>query len=148
MPAAVDSVEQLTHRDVHRMMQRLRQDVLTIRRRAGPVPVVLLADGAPELWRLFDQHLNEKQLGAEPMELVDAWHALEYIAAAARLLERREKAWPGSFRLWKSWLLAEPGGAERVLHALNSSDMQNARDETGKQPVGDALGIFKTVSRS
>jgi hypothetical protein len=42
MPAAVDSLEQLTHRDVHRMMQRLRDDVITIRRRAGPVPVVLL----------------------------------------------------------------------------------------------------------
>jgi hypothetical protein len=57
--AAVDILEQLTHRDVHRMMQRLQQDVLAIRRRAGPVPVVLLADGAPELWPLFEQHPSD-----------------------------------------------------------------------------------------
>ena len=68
MPAAVESLEQLTHRDVHRMMQRLQQDVITIRRRAGPVPVVLLADGAPELWRLFEQHLNENKLGCTPVK--------------------------------------------------------------------------------
>ena len=104
MPAAADSLEQLTHRDVHRMMERLRDDVIAIRRRAGPVPVVLLADGAPELWRLFEQHLNERQLGTAPVRLVDAWHALEYIAAAARLLESREKAWPGTFRRWKARL--------------------------------------------
>jgi hypothetical protein len=77
MPVAVESLEQLTHRDVHRMMQRLWDDVIAIRRRAGPVPVVLLADGAPELWRLFEQHLNEKQLGTAPVKLVRAWHALE-----------------------------------------------------------------------
>jgi hypothetical protein len=139
MPAAVDSLEQLTHRDVHRMMQRLRDDVIAIRRRAGPVPVVLLADGAPELWRLFEQHLGEKQLGVAPVKMVDAWHALEYIAAAARLLESREKAWPGTFRRWKSWLLTEPGGAQRVMHALMSSELQTARDDAGKRPVGDAV---------
>ena len=143
-PAAVDSLEQLTHRDVHRMMQRPQQDVITIRRRAGPVPVVLLADGAPELWRLFEQHLNENKLGCAPVKLVDAWHALEYIAAAARLLESREKAWPGTLRRWKSWLLKEPGGAERVLYALQSSDLQSARDDLGKRPVGDAVRYIQS----
>jgi hypothetical protein len=144
MPAAVDSVEQYTHRDVHRMMERLRQHVLTIRRRAGPLPVVLLADGAPELWRLFSQHLNENLLGVEPLKLVDAWHALEYLAAATRLLESREKAWPGTFRRWKAWLLQEPDGAQRVLDALENSEMHNARDEAGKRPVGDACRYFQS----
>jgi len=53
MPAAANSVELYTHREIHRMMRRLLQDVLTIRQRAGPLPVVLLADGAPGIWGLF-----------------------------------------------------------------------------------------------
>jgi hypothetical protein len=40
MPAAADSVERFTHRDVHRMMERLRHDVTTIRQRLGSLPVV------------------------------------------------------------------------------------------------------------
>ena len=143
MPAPVASVELLTHREVHRMMDRLREDVLTIRRRLGPIPVVLLADGASEIWRLFSEHLNEKTLGLEPIRLVDAWHALEYIAAAARLLEVREQAWPGTFRRWKAWLLEEAGGAKRVFEALEKSGMRNARDATGNRPVGDALRYFQ-----
>ena len=67
-PQRSTAPEQLTHRDVHRMMERLQQDVIAIRRRAGPVPVVLLADGAPELWRLFEQHLYD-QLNIRNIEL-------------------------------------------------------------------------------
>ena len=54
--------------------------------------MVLLADGAPELWRLFEQHLNEKHLGTAPVKLVDAWHALEYMAAAAGFSGRLRRA--------------------------------------------------------
>jgi hypothetical protein len=53
MPPEPNSIESFTHRDVHRMMRRVLDDVVALRRRAGPLPVVLLADGAPELWRLF-----------------------------------------------------------------------------------------------
>lgn len=58
MPPEPDSIESITHRDVHRMMRRMLDDVVVLRRRAGPLPVVLLADGAPELWRLFSQHFT------------------------------------------------------------------------------------------
>ena len=135
MPPERDSLEALTHRDVHRLMQRLRDDVIAIRDKAGELPVVLLADGAAELWGLFRRHLNKRTLGVEPTELVDAWH----VAAAARFLEARSKAWPGSFRRWKSWLLTQTGGAERVLKALKRAGLSTACDETGRQPVGDAL---------
>ena len=143
MPAAVDTLEQLTHREVHRMMERLQQDVLTVRKRIGPVPVVLLADGAPELWKLFARHLDERSLGVEPVRLIDAWHALEYVAAAARLLESREKIWPGTFRRWRAWLLHDVNGAARVVRALDQSGLQTARDEAGNRPVGDALRYFR-----
>jgi len=50
----------------------------------------LLADGAPELWNLFEKYLNERTLGIAPRALIDAWHALEYVSAACRLLEKHE----------------------------------------------------------
>jgi hypothetical protein len=146
MPAAADSIERFTHRDVHRMMERLRQDALTIRQRLGPLPVVLLADGAPELWGLFSQRFNSNALGFAPVKLVDAWHALEYLAAAVQLLESRDKAWPGTFRRWKEWLLEKPGGARRVLEELEASGMQHARDASGNRPVGDAVRYFSESS--
>jgi len=121
----------------------LLQDVLTIRQRTGPLPVVLLADGAPEIWGLFARHLNARTLGIEPIRLVDAWHALEYLAAAARLLESREKAWPGTFRRWKAWLLEKTGGARRVIEAMENSGMRSARDAAGNRPVGDPLRYFQ-----
>jgi hypothetical protein len=52
MPAAVDSVEQLTHRGVHRMMQRLQQDVITIRRRV----MISVAD----LWAMRSATFNSR----------------------------------------------------------------------------------------
>jgi hypothetical protein len=44
MPPEHDSIESITHRDVHRMMRRMLDDVVVLRRRAGPLPVMLLAD--------------------------------------------------------------------------------------------------------
>jgi hypothetical protein len=105
MPPEPNSIESFTHRDVHCLMRRVLDDVLVLRRRAGPLAVVLLADGAPELWRLFAQHFTLENLGVAPVKLIYAWHALEYIATAARLLESREKVLPAAFRRWKTPLL-------------------------------------------
>jgi hypothetical protein len=44
------------------MMQLVRDDVTTIRTCAGPVPAVLLADGAPERWLPFEQQLDERHV--------------------------------------------------------------------------------------
>jgi hypothetical protein len=112
MPPEANSVESYTHRDVHRMMRRVLEDVLALRRRAGPMPVVLRADGAPELWRRFAQNLNAETLGVEATELI---------------------VWPGAFRQWKTWLLLEPRGAARVVDALERAGMHNARDESGRR---------------
>jgi hypothetical protein len=147
MPPTPGSLEAITHRDVQRLMERLRDDVLALRaQRHEELPVILLADGAPELWNLFARHLSCETLGVKPIELVDAWHALEYVAAAARLLESRGKAWPGSFRRWRTWLLTQPGGVERVLEALRRAGLRDAQDESGGRPVGDAIRYLEERS--
>jgi hypothetical protein len=102
MPPVPGSIAHLTHREAHSLMRRLKEDVCALRERQPELAVVLLADGAPELWNLFSEHLNARTLGIEPMQLVDAWHALEYVAAAARLSEARGHCFPGTFRRWKA----------------------------------------------
>ena len=139
MPPTPGSKESLLHREVKRLMERLQQDVVALRAQRPELPVVLLADGAPELWNLFDRYLNEQTLGVMPIKLIDAWHALEYVGAAARFLESRQRAWPGSFARWKRWLLTEPDGVGRVLGALGDAGLHEARDENGARPVGDAI---------
>jgi hypothetical protein len=90
---------------------------------------------------LFSQYLNARTLGVEPTQLVDAWHVLEYVAAAARLLEARGKCPPGTFRRWKAMLLegAEGKGARDVLQALEATGTRKVRDAEGRQPVNDAI---------
>jgi hypothetical protein len=118
MPPTPGSVESFTQRQVKRLMEGLQRDVAALRAQRPDLPVVLLADGAPELWNLFEEYLNERTLGIAPRSLIDAWHALEYVGGAAcRLLEKHEWAWPGSFRRMKRWLLEEEHGVERVLRA-------------------------------
>jgi len=77
----------------------------------------------------------------EPMQLVDAWHALEYVAAAARMSEARGNCFPDTFRRWKAMLLETPGeaGVRDVLRALEATGARNARDADGGRPVHDAI---------
>jgi hypothetical protein len=140
MPPAQDSSERYTHRGAHELMQRMRDDVVSLRARRPELPVVLLADGAAEMWNLLGAHLNERTLGVAPVELVDVWHVLEYVAAAAKLLDARGRTEPGSFRRWKAMLL-EGGrdGARSVRDALDATGGRELRDADGQRPVHDAI---------
>lgn len=91
------------------------------------------------LWGLFGRHLNVRELGVEPVRMVDAWHALEYVARAARLLEQRGRRLPGTFRKWRTMLLEERGGVEAVIAELEKAGLRRAQDESGRRPVGDAI---------
>jgi len=87
-------------------------------------------------------------LGIEPKQLVDAWHVLEYVATAARLLEARGKCAPGTFRRWKAMLLegAEGKGARDELQALEGTGTRKVRDAEGRQPVNDAIRYLENRS--
>lgn len=143
MPPAPHSLEAVTHRQVHTLMERLRDDLQALLERRPGLQVVLLADGAPELWNLYARHLHAKALGVEPTQLVDAWHVLEYVGSAARLLEARGRQRPGLFNRWRAMLLEEDNGAEKLLQALQKCGLHTARNEQGQRPVGDAIRYIR-----
>jgi hypothetical protein len=60
--------------DVEELCRTLAQDVCTLLRKHPGLGVILLADGAPELWKLLTAHLNAETLGVPVRQLVDLWH--------------------------------------------------------------------------
>ncbi len=68
MGPSPDSHEYVSKADVKSLMRQLIVDVTTLRK-GRRLRVVLLADGASELWNLFTHYLNEKTLGVRPVML-------------------------------------------------------------------------------
>jgi hypothetical protein len=72
--------------DIEQLCAGLAAEVRTLLRKRPTLQVVLLADGAPELWTHLDQALNKKTLGVPVHRLVDLWHLLEKLGKAATVL--------------------------------------------------------------
>ena len=103
------------------MMGGLARDVRTLLNKRPDLRVVFLADGAPELWNLYDRHLSENAIGVRAIRLVDCWHVLEYLGKAATLMETRGKGWPGQLRRWKALLFEKPRAAVQIVEELEAS---------------------------
>ncbi len=129
----------MPHGDVAGMMRGLARDVGVLLSKRPDLRVVFLADGAPELWNLYDQYLNEKAIGVRAIRLVDFWHLLEYLGKAAVMMEARQAARPGQLRRWKSSLLEQPGAAKQLMAELEASGLGDVSAADGAKPVGDAL---------
>jgi hypothetical protein len=62
--------------EVEELCRTLAADVCTVLRKRPDLRVVLLADGAPELWKLLEGSLTRQTLGVPVHPLVDLWHLL------------------------------------------------------------------------
>lgn len=59
--------------NVEELGRTLTHDVCTLLRKQPGLGVILLADGAPDLWKLLPAHLNADTLGVPVHQLVDLW---------------------------------------------------------------------------
>lgn len=128
---------------------QMRTDLLHILRRRPELRICTLADGAAEM----QQHLDRVVAGLEvDAQLVDYWHAVEYLGAAAavigndlgrwkeRLLERQRAARRIANEL-HTWLIGVDAPPPAVIDALryfdNLADRMNyASARTDGLPIG------------
>lgn len=100
--------------------------------------LVLLADGAPELWNLLSGEFSEDALGRLVHQLIDLWHFLEKLGAAARLVTRNEDEATALVRRWRLRLLNSPRASARLLGELRRSGQEWCR-VGDSHPVHDAI---------
>jgi hypothetical protein len=123
--------------DVDELCRMLTHDVCTLLRKHSGLNVILLADGAADLWKRLTTHLNAETLGVPVRQLVDLWHLLEKLGSAARLLYGETQ---GSTVLhgWRLRLLNRTSSVTEILQELHASGKEHLTVGTSR-PIHEAL---------
>jgi hypothetical protein len=123
--------------DIEQLCAGLAAEVRTLLRKRPTLQVMLLADGAPELWTHLDQALNKRTLGVPVHRLVDLWHLLEKLGKAATVLYGEARA-STALQTWRLRLLNRWQTLGEIWAELQRSGQQN-RAVGASRPVHEAI---------
>lgn len=127
--------------DVDELVTALADDVMTMLKACPTLLVVLLCDGAKDLWTRLAAEFNPNSLGRPVYRLVDLWHLLEKLSAAAKLIYGDEQA-PAVRTAWRLSLLNEENAIASILQTLVQSGKESIR--TGdSRPVHEAITYLR-----
>jgi hypothetical protein len=124
--------------EVESLCRGLAADVCTLLRKQPALQVILLADGAPELWNLLTASLNAETLGVPVHELVDLWHLLEKLGSAARLIHGETQA-RAVLQSWRLQLLNRSGSLAEILQEWHGSGKE-------KVAVGQSRPVHEAIT--
>jgi hypothetical protein len=124
--------------DPHQLCAGIAGDVWSLFKQRSDLRLSLLCDGAPEMWNLLAEQFTAEKLGVEVHRLVDLWHLLEKLGAAARVMRDDEPEVRAQVQAWRLRLLNDTHAAGQILWELRLSGRENVR--VGKdRPVHDAI---------
>jgi len=118
------------------LAEALASDVIAILKAAPDLPVSRLADGSQEMWDLLESELDEASLGKKPQSIIDFWHLVEKLAAAARVIHK--DAADRVMKRWRDRLRKNAGAAKTILRELRRSGMEQVR-VADSRPVHEAI---------
>lgn len=130
--------------DASALLERALADAVMLRQKCPRLRVVLLADGAPEMWRLLRTTFSPKLLGKRKVyEVLDFFHLVEKLAAAAKVVFGAEA--DAMMRRWRCSVLNTTSAATRILNTLRCSGKRDVL--VGEQrPVHDAITYLENHS--
>ena len=124
--------------DIDGLCTGLCDDVLVLLKRYPGLLVVLLCDGAKELWNRLGAEFTQETLGRPVYRLVDLWHLLEKLGTATRLLYG-EKEGASVLCRWRLKLLNDDTALEHILQTLKDSGKEQVR-------VGDNRPVHEAIT--
>jgi hypothetical protein len=124
--------------DPRALCEGMASDVLEILRKKPGLHVSRLCDGAPEMWNLLEEAFDGETFnGVVLFQLIDFWHAVEKLAAAAPVIAGKEDAARLAAR-WRLALLNRSGARAEILDELLACGKEHAW-VCDEQPVHDAI---------
>ena len=115
----------------------MANDVYRLLQARPDLRVVRLADGAHEMWNLFEGESFAPEVLGTFVDLVDFWHLLEKLAPAAKVISGEEQA-RSTLRRWRAGLRRRAGAALEILGELRASGQERVWWNDA-QPVHDAI---------
>jgi len=118
------------------LVTSLASDIVALREQRPGLDIMKLCDGAAEMWGLLDAEFDEETFG-RTYSLIDFWHLIEKLSAAANALHGDDEARAVTKR-WKLRLLNCNAAASEILDELTASGKEHV--SVGKDsPVHDAM---------
>lgn len=123
---------------IHEVEERLRWDVLQLLKQRPDLKVALLSDGAPEMINLLRRVTEDIKV---EVQLVDMWHAVEYVAEASRALGRDTAKDLGRA---KKELVEQDDGASRLLLRMQRWRTKRRKEKKSvPKALNDAIRYFE-----
>jgi hypothetical protein len=126
--------------DPQGLCEGMADDVVQMLAQRPDLKVVLLCDGAPEMWNLLDAEFTKAPFNLRDVvvrRLIDFWHAVEKLAAAAKVMVGPEQAKPLVAR-WKLLLRNSSAARLTILGELIASGKEDVQYGESK-PVHEAI---------
>jgi hypothetical protein len=101
------------------MMERLGAELRHVLDQRPNLPVIVVQDGAPELWNLVEAWFRDFDVPIE-MKLIDRYHVEERLAQVAEIVERDEVARRRLLGQWRDWLDRSDRGIRRICAQIEA----------------------------
>lgn len=104
--------------DARELVARMVADVRRTKQQAPELPVSVVQDGAPEMWSLVRQGLQQEPSVATWHEAVDRYHLNERLGSILRVAEQDGAQRKETLSRWNADLDEDDGAIDRIAHEV------------------------------
>lgn len=134
----------MPYEDGEALAETVASDALALVQRCRRLKVVTLGDGAEDVQKLLEKHVDEATFRRPIRRLIDFWHVIEKLGEALVLIERDEPARKVRLGEWRRRLCVRRSAPKTILDELRASGLENTG---GKEcPVHAAITYFENQS--
>lgn len=116
------------------LLDRLGAEVRHVLRQQVTLPLVIVQDGAPELWNLVDEWLDREGLKAA-MKMIDRFHVDERMAQLCELITCTKPQGRELFNTWRTQLDRSDSAIDRICRRLNALEHYQLFGGADREPM-------------